>query len=99
MSKLNRLLLHIFVFILASPILMLGTLGRAGKRVRFLALASRANLLCECGEKISLLGLWRCPCGFTYRGHLITVCPVCEALPKVARCYACGVTTRLADPW
>ncbi len=99
MPKLKRLLLDLLLFLMASPILLLQVLRRGGKNVRFFALASSASLFCECGEEMSLVGLWKCPCGFTYRGHLVTVCPVCEAVPKVVRCYGCGVTTRLADPW
>jgi hypothetical protein len=98
MPRLKRLLLDVLLFLMASPILLLQALRRGRKKVRFFALASRTSLFCECGEEMSLVGLWKCPCGFTYRGHLVTVCPVCEAVPKVVRCYACGVTTRLADP-
>jgi len=99
MPKLKRLLLDVLLFLMASPILLLQALRRGGKKVRFFALACRASLFCECGEEMSLVGLWKCSCGFTYRGHLVSVCPVCEALPKVVRCYECGVTTRLPDPW
>ncbi len=98
MPKLKRLLLDVLLFLMASPILLLQALRRGRKKVRFFALASRVSLFCECGEEMSLVGLWKCPCGFTYRGHLVTVCPVCEGVPKVVRCYGCGVTTRLADP-
>jgi hypothetical protein len=99
MPKLKRLLLDALLFLLASPIFLLQALRCGRKQVRFFALASRQSLFCECGEEISLVGLWKCPCGFTYRGHLVTVCPVCEALPKVVRWYVCCVTTRLPDPW
>lgn len=99
MPKLKRLLGEVLLFFLASPVFVLTLARRCWKKARFFAVASRAFLYCECGEAMSLVGLWKCSCGFTYRGHLITVCPLCEALPKIVRCYACGVTTRLADPW
>jgi hypothetical protein len=37
-------------------------------------------------------------CGFTYRGHLLRVCPICFSLPAMVRCYDCGLTTKLPDP-
>jgi hypothetical protein len=52
---------------------------------------------CDCGASISLRGLWRCGCGYTYRGHLLTRCPICTSVPRIARCYRCGVTVRLPE--
>ena len=99
MPRLKPILGELILFLLASPVLLFSLARRSWKKARFFALASRSSLYCECGSEMSLVGLWKCPCGFTYCGHLVTVCPVCEALPKVVRCYACGITTRLADPW
>jgi hypothetical protein len=84
--------------LLAIPVLLVREIGRMRGRVGFFRVASAATILCECGAQVALVGLWRCSCGFTYRGHLLTVCPVCSTIPCVARCYRCGVTTRLPDP-
>jgi hypothetical protein len=54
-------------------------------------------IVCECGAAVSLVNVWKCSCGFTYRGHLLRVCPVCKTIPRVVRCYACGVTTKLPE--
>jgi hypothetical protein len=85
------------LFVLASPILFVQALGRARERYRFFRLATEAQLICECGAAISLVGMWRCACGFVYRGHLLRMCQVCGSIPCVVRCYRCGVTTKLPE--
>ena len=85
------------LFVVASPVLLCQTSRRGLERYRFVRLAMQAEILCECGEPISLVGLWRCSCGFTYRGHLLRQCPVCDTIPCVVRCYRCGVTTKLPE--
>ncbi len=85
------------LFILASPILLTLAVQRALERYRFFRLAMQPEIFCECGRAVSLVGLWRCSCGFTYRGHLLRACPVCNTIPCVVRCYACGVTTKLPE--
>lgn len=90
-------LLDWVLFVLSSPILAAQALLRAHERYRFFRLAMEAEMLCECGATVSLVGYWRCSCGFTYRGHLLRVCPVCGSIPCVARCYGCGVTTKLPE--
>lgn len=85
------------LFVLASPILLLQALRRALERYRFFLLAMEPQMPCECGSPISLVGLWRCSCRFTYRGHLLRRCPVCGTVPCVVRCYRCGVTTKLPE--
>jgi hypothetical protein len=85
------------LFVLASPILTVQTLRRARARYRFFRLAMESTTQCECGAMVSLVGYWRCSCGFTYRGHLLRLCPVCESIPCVVRCYRCGVTTKLPE--
>jgi len=85
------------LFVLASPILAVKAVRRALERYRFFRLAMRPTLVCECGSQVTLVGFWRCSCGFTYRGHLLRVCPVCGSLPCVVRCYRCGVTTKLPE--
>ena len=99
MPKVKQLLGELALFLLASPVLLCLAAGAALKQLRFFAVASQARIFCECGEEVVLVGLWKCSCGFTYRGHLVTVCPVCGSVPKVVRCYQCGVTRRLPDPW
>jgi hypothetical protein len=88
----------LILFVLASPILLVQTIRRAHARYRYLQLAARPAITCQCGEQVSLVGLWRCSCGFTYRGHLLRLCPVCGTVPCVIRCYRCGVTSKLPDP-
>jgi len=85
------------LFVLASPILLVRALQRASERYRFFRLAMAPAIVCECGGAVSLVGFWRCSCGFTYRGHLLRVCPVCGTIPCVVRCYRCGVTTKLPE--
>jgi hypothetical protein len=70
---------------------------RAIRKIRFMRLAVQAGIQCSCGDMISLLGIWRCRCGFQYRGHLLRTCPVCYSLPRVARCYSCMLTTKLPE--
>ena|SRR5438132_1558342 len=65
---------------------------------RWLRVATSPALRCSCGEIVSLLGEWRCRCGYTYQGHLMRNCPVCFSMPRVARCYRCGLTTKLPEP-
>jgi hypothetical protein len=86
------------LFVFASPILAVLAGRRACERYRFFRLAMQGEIPCECGAVVSLVGLWRCSCGFTYRGHLLRTCPVCETTPCVVRCYRCGVTTKLPEP-
>lgn len=93
----NDTLLDVALSVLASPILLVQAVRRAVERYRFFRLAMEPQMLCECGSAISLVGLWRCSCSFTYRGHLLRVCPVCGSIPCVARCYRCGVTTKLPE--
>ena len=99
MPRVKVLLGELALFLLASPVMLCLAIRRGLKQLRFFAVASRTQIFCECGEEVALVGLWKCSCGFTYRGHLVTLCPVCASLPKVVRCYQCGVTRRLPDPW
>jgi formate dehydrogenase maturation protein FdhE len=85
------------LFVFASPILLARALRRAVERGRFVHTAMLEQIVCECGASVSLVGLWRCGCGFTYRGHLLRTCPVCHTVPILVRCYRCGVTTKLPE--
>jgi len=88
----------LILWALASPVYFLRACIRTYRHSKFLKVARTPAILCECGQPLSLVGLWRCSCGFTYRGHLVRVCPVCQTLPRVIRCYSCGVTTTLPEP-
>lgn len=86
-------------WVLSLPFGILGGILRLREHIRFLRLATATRIFCECGSPISLVGLWRCPCSFTYRGHLLRTCPLCGRMPRICRCYACGLTTKLPEPW
>ena len=95
----NDIIVDAALFIMASPILLFQALRRAHERYRFFRLAMEPEMLCECGATVSLVGYWRCSCGFTYRGHLLRVCQVCGSIPCIARCYRCGVTAKLPESY
>jgi len=87
------------LFLLASPVLLVLFIYRCWQHVQFLRAATTPSFACECGQAVSLVGMWRCSCGFTYRGHLLRVCPICGRLPSMVRCYGCGVTAKLPEPF
>jgi len=84
---------------LTLPLRCLAGVQRLRQHVAFLRLAAATRIFCQCGSPISLVGLWRCSCSFTYRGHLLQMCPLCAKIPKICRCYACGLTTKLPEPY
>lgn len=88
----------IVLFTLASPILCALAIRRSWEQYQFFRLAMQPSIKCECGAPVMLVGVWRCSCRFTYTGHLLRRCPVCESLPCVVRCYRCGLTTKLPEP-
>lgn len=84
---------ELILFILASPISATMAVVRVVRRLKLLRLALQPSLVCRtCGAEVSLVGFWRCACGHTYQGHLLRVCPVCGAVPKMVRCFRCGAT-------
>ena len=87
------------VWVLSLPFAALAGLRRLREHLAFLSLAAATQILCACGSPISLVGFWRCGCSFTYRGHLLSICPLCGRIPRIIRCYACGVTTKLPEPY
>lgn len=94
----NTFMLDVVLFLLASPILFLRWVFRLIRRWIFYRMAYTVRITCRnCGAPVSLVGLWRCACGFTYRGHVLRSCPICGALPRMLRCYVCGVTERLPE--
>ena len=84
--------------VLCLPFRILNSCARLRNHIAFLRLATAAQIFCQCGIPISLVGLWRCSCTFTYRGHLLHVCPLCGRIPRIVRCYTCGLTTKLPEP-
>ena len=93
------MILDIILLVFASPVLLAQGLLRFCRRCRFWRVAYAPSLACRtCGETVSLVGMWRCACGFTYQGHVLRVCPVCSAWPRMVRCFACGTTERLPEP-
>ena len=86
-------------WILSLPFALLITFRRLREHIAFLRLAAAIQILCECHAPISLVGFWRCSCSFTYRGHLLQICPLCGRIPQIVRCYECGVTLKLPEPY
>ena len=91
--------LDLALFFLASPVLLVRALVRGTRRVRFWHTSSITSRVCRsCGAGVSLVGLWRCQCGFTYEGHVLQLCPVCGSTPRMLCCFECGVTESLPRP-
>jgi len=86
-------------WILCLPFRMLDSCVRLRRHAAFLRLATATQIFCPCGIPISLVGLWRCSCSFIYRGHLLQLCPLCGRVPRIVRCYTCGLTTKLPEPY
>ena len=94
----NDILFVMVRWVLASPILFARFLVRAFRWADFWATSYKPSILCRnCGDEISLLGMRRCHCGYTYKGHLLRPCPICNSLPRMARCFRCGVTEKLPE--
>jgi hypothetical protein len=92
------LLVDIVLFVFASPILLVRGTLRTIQRARFWKTAYSASIPCRtCNASVSLLGIFRCGCGYQGRGHLLRHCPVCHSLPRVVRCTECGCTTLLPE--
>jgi hypothetical protein len=86
-------------WLVAGPILLVRFILHAFRWFDFWAMSYCHQIACRnCGSAISLVGIWRCRCGYTYKGHLLRSCPVCDALPGMARCFRCGVTEELPKP-
>lgn len=95
----NRVAFMIIRFVVASPILLARFILRAFLWADFWAMAYRHEILCRnCSRAISLVGIWKCKCGFTYKGHLLRSCPVCDSVPRMVRCFRCGITEKLPEP-
>ena len=92
-------MIRFILWLLASPFLVIKFLLRTVRRARYYQVAYTTAIRCtSCRENISLVGEWRCGCGYTYRGHLLRECPVCASLPRMVRCFRCGLTEVLPEP-
>src|SRR5437773_978634 len=66
----RSILLDVTLWTLASPILLLLWLIRLVRRLRYWRILYSVALRCRtCGGTISLVGQWRCSCGYEFRGH------------------------------
>ena len=94
-----NVLFEIGAYVLALPVFFIRAVIRLLHLRRFWSVAYRASIICPtCGGMISLVGIWECRCGFTYRGHLLRQCPICQSLPRMVRCFSCGTTQTLPQP-
>ena len=94
----NGLAVELLWWLLASPIMFVRWTMRMIDRLRFWRMAYTSEIRCgNCGAAISLVGIWKCGCHFTYRGHLLRECPICGSVPRMLRCFTCGVTERLPE--
>ncbi len=93
----NDLIRNFALTILASPVLVIRGAWRLRSHIHFLRIAYAPSVPCRCGRPIFLVGIWKCSCTYTYRGHLLRYCPICGRLPRMARCYGCGLTTKLPE--
>jgi hypothetical protein len=93
----NECIREILLTIAASPFLLLRGITRLRHHIYFLRIASTAAIACTCGRPIFLVGIWKCSCNYTYRGHLLRHCPICGRIPRMVRCYGCGLTTKLPE--
>lgn len=92
----NDLFVDFLWWLLSIPIRVLGWIIRMVRNLKFWRTAYAPEVRCgNCGAAISLVGIWRCGCQFTYRGHLLRECPICGSMPRMVRCFTCGVTERL----
>jgi hypothetical protein len=86
------------LWIFASPWLFLRSCIRFLRRIKYWRVAYATQIACiQCRSTISLVGMWRCGCGYTYTGHLLRRCPLCRSLPRTARCFTCGVSRLLPE--
>jgi len=91
-----KALLIAAAYILALPFLAFGAAKASLRYLHTLKRAITTSLVCSnCEQSVPLVGMWRCECGFTYKGHLMRPCPICHRVPKVARCFNCGITMQL----
>lgn len=85
--------LDLALLVLASPILLIRAVVRFLRHLAFLRLSIQQTLTCPtCNGTISLLGMWKCDCGHSFQGHVLSICECCGSVPSLIRCYRCGAT-------
>ena len=95
----NKVTLDCILWVLASPILFIKWLFWLRECWEFWRVSYAAKLICKnCKATVWLVGMWRCSCGYTYKGHILRDCPVCRGWPRMIHCFACGVTEKLPGP-
>lgn len=88
-----RMVLYLF----SLPLLLIWHLIRGIRGLRSLHHAQITSIQCSnCNYHISLVGIWKCACGYTYRGHVMRCCPQCSRTANLVRCLRCQVTYKLA---
>lgn len=94
----RKFALDALLFFCASPILLIRGCFRLRRRIRFWIVSYSTEIACvHCRTKISLVGMWKCSCGYTYAGSALRYCPVCSSLPRTLRCVACGASRLLPE--
>jgi hypothetical protein len=92
------MLVDVVLLVLASPVLLAKGIVRLVQVCLFWRVAYAPSVICStCNEVVSLVGMWRCSCGYTYQGHVLRVCPICGVWPRMVRCFACGATECLPN--
>ena len=88
--------LKVLSYVIGGPILLPWLMYRFVIYLRKMSVGGDVVRTCtSCGASIPLVGIWRCQCGYTFRGHLLTSCPMCHSIPVLVRCSQCQVTTKL----
>lgn len=94
----RALVANIVLWVLSLPAALFVWLVHAAHCIPFWKVAYSATIPCRtCRTPISLLGQWRCGCGYVYQGHMLRPCPICHSLPRIARCLTCGCTELLPE--
>ena len=79
------------LLLVASPVYAVVAGARLLRQAKLVRIMVQRAMRCRtCDDEVSLIGFWRCGCGFTYRGHLLQLCPICGTLPQLIRCEHCG---------
>lgn len=87
------------LYVLASPwfavfygVRAVRGLGRGIRRLR--AGLSDDEVICAQGHRNSVLGRWRCGCGFVFLGRASAACPNCGVTAGWIECDRCGLGVR-----
>ena len=84
------------LYLVALPMYIIMIVPRTKQYIKRLKLSVKPYMECpSCGAQVPLVGMWKCPCGYQYQGHLLKACANCGRTPLMARCWDCGVTIML----